>query len=192
MYGRFLDPQARTTFLEAFKDLEALWEIVSPDPALRDHVATFRRLAQWYAAVRNEYAERIGFVADLAHKTRRLVQASARQEGLGRLAAGVTFDTGTVQTLRETPGSYEAKVFNLVRGLRQEIDTSPDTAPVLRPIRERAERVLTELETRQTSVSVRGTPSYFDELIRGSFRAGGTIDEKGTRVLERPRRGMAV
>ena len=90
-------------------------------------------------------------MADLAHKTRRLVQASARQEGLGRLAAGVTFDTGTVQTLRETPGSYEAKVFNLVRGLRQEIHTSPDTAPVLRPIRDRAERVLTELETRQTS-----------------------------------------
>ena len=151
VYRRFLDPQARTTFLEAFKELEALWEIVSPDSALRDHVATFRRLAQWYAAVRNEYADRIGFVADLAHKTRRLVQESARQEGLGRLTAGVTFDSSTVQTLREAPGPYEAKVFNLVRGLRQEIDTSPDTAPVLRPIRERAERVLTELETRQTS-----------------------------------------
>ena len=151
VYRRFLDPQARTTFLEAFKELEALWEIVSPDSALRDHVATFRRLAQWYAAVRNEYADRIGFVADLAHKTRRLVQESARQEGLGRLTAGVTFDSSTVQTLREARGPYEAKVFNLVRGLRQEIDTSPDTAPVLRPIRERAERVLTELETRQTS-----------------------------------------
>ena len=151
VYGRFLDPQARTTFLEEFKELEALWEIVSPDPTLRDHVSTFRRLAQWYAAMRNEYADRIGFVADLAHKTRRLVQESARQEGIGRLTAGVTFDTGTVQTLREAPGPYEAKVFNLVRGLRQEIDTSPDTAPVLRPIRERAERVLTELETRQTS-----------------------------------------
>ena len=44
VYGRFLDPQARTTFLEAFKEVEALWEIVSPDSALRDHVATFRRL----------------------------------------------------------------------------------------------------------------------------------------------------
>ena len=79
------------------------------------------------------------------------MQESARQEGLGRLTAGVTFDSSTVQTLREAPGPYEAKVFNLVRGLRQEIHTSPDTAPVLRPIRERAERVLTELETRQTS-----------------------------------------
>lgn len=90
-------------------------------------------------------------MADLAHKTRRLVQESTRQEGIGRLTAGVTFDIGTVQTLREAPGPYEAKVFNLVRGLRQEIDTSLDTAPVLRPIRERAERVLSELETRQTS-----------------------------------------
>ena len=151
VYGRFLDPQARTTFLESFKEIEALWEIVSPDARLRDHVPTFRRLAQWYAAVRNAYTERVGVAADFAHKTRRLVQESIHQEGLGRLTAGVTFDTSTVQTLREAPGSYEAKVFNLVRGLRQEIDMSPETAPMLRPIRERAERVLTELEARQTT-----------------------------------------
>ena len=151
IYARLLDPQARTTFLETFKEIEAMWEIVSPDAGLRDHVSTFRRLAQWYAAVRNAYAERVGFVADFSHKTRRLVQESIHQQGLGRLTAGVTFDTSTVQTLREAPGSYEARVFNLVRGLRQEIDTSPATAPMLRPIRERAERVLTELEARQTT-----------------------------------------
>ena len=151
VYGRFLYPQARTIFLEAFKEIEALWEIVSPDAALRDHVATFRRLAQWYTAVRNAYATRVGFVADLAHKTRRLVQERAHQQDLGRLTAGVTFAARTVQTLRAAPGSSEAKVFNLVRGLSHEIGTSPDTAPVLRSIRERAEGVLTDLETRQTT-----------------------------------------
>ena len=113
--------------------------------------AAFRRLAQVYAAVRAAYAGRGGFVADLAHKTRRLVQEGARQGGPGRLTAAVTFDARAVQALREAPGRYEAKVFNLVRGLRQEIDASPETAPALFPIRERAERVLREMETRQTS-----------------------------------------
>ena len=151
VYRRLLEPAARTRFLEEFKELEALWEILSPAAELRPHLASFRRLAQLYAAVRAAYAERAGFVADLAHKTRRLVQEGARQDGPGRLAAAVTFDAPTVRALREAPGPYEAKVFNLVRGLRQELAAAPETAPALFPIRDRAERVLQELETRQTS-----------------------------------------
>ena len=38
VYGRFLDPEARKAFFEAYKDIEALWEILSPSPELRDHI----------------------------------------------------------------------------------------------------------------------------------------------------------
>jgi type I restriction enzyme R subunit len=85
VYGRFLDPEPRKAFFEAYKDIENLWEILSPSPELRDHIVTFKRLAQLYAAVRNAYAEKVGFVADLAYKTKRLVEQSATQDGLGRL-----------------------------------------------------------------------------------------------------------
>ena len=64
---------------------ENLWEILSPSPELRDHIASFRPLAQLYAAVKNAYAGKVGFVADLAYKTRRLVEETATQQGLGRL-----------------------------------------------------------------------------------------------------------
>ena len=60
VYGRFLDPEPRKAFFEAYKDIEALWEILSPSPELRDHIATFKRLAQLYAAVRNAYADKVG------------------------------------------------------------------------------------------------------------------------------------
>lgn len=163
VYRRLLDPDARARFLEAFKEIEALWEILSPAAALRDHVPAYRRLAQLYAAVRAAYAERGGFVAGLAHKTRRLVQDGARQEGPARLTAAVTFDAPTVRRLRETPGPAEAKVFNLVRGLRQEIDAAPEEAPLLFPIRERAERVLHDLETRQTAGAA--ALDYIEKLV---------------------------
>src|SRR3984893_891490 len=65
VYGRFLDPEARKAFFDGYKDIEALWEILSPSPELRDHIDSFKRLAQLYAAVRNAYAEKVGFVADL-------------------------------------------------------------------------------------------------------------------------------
>jgi type I restriction enzyme, R subunit len=151
VYGRFLDPEPRKAFFEAYKDIENLWEILSPSPELREHIATFKRLAQLYAAVRNAYADKVGFVADLAYKTKRLVEQSATQEGLGRLTKSVTFDVKTLEALRGEKGSDEGKVFNLVRGLQKEIDDDPNAAPVLQPLKDRAERILKEMENRKTT-----------------------------------------
>lgn len=151
VFGRFLAPEARKVFFENYKEIEALWEILSPDPALRDHIVTYKQLSHLYAAVRNAYAEKVGFVADLAYKTRRLIEESAEQHGLGRLTKSVTFDVATLRSLRGEGGADEGKVFNLVRGLQQEIDEEPATAPVLQPLKDRAERILKDLEERKTT-----------------------------------------
>ena len=151
VYGRFLDPEPRKAFFEAYKEIEQLWEILSPSPELRDHITTFKRLAQLYAAVKNAYGDRGGYLADLAYKTRRLVEESATQDGLGRLTKSVTFDVKTLEGLKREPGSDEGKVFNLVRGLQDEIDADPDAAPVLQTLRERAERILKDLQNRKTT-----------------------------------------
>ena len=119
VYGRFLDLETRKAFCEAYKDIEALWEILSPSPDLRDHIDTYKQLANLYSAVRNAYTTSTTPVIDLANKTRSLVQDSATQEGLGYLTKTATFDVNTLKTLQNESGSHEAKVFNLVRGLRQ-------------------------------------------------------------------------
>jgi type I restriction enzyme, R subunit len=151
VYGRFLEPEPRKAFFEAYKDIENLWEILSPSKELVDHIGTFKRLAQLYAAVRNAYADKIGFVADLAYKTRQLVEQNATQDGLGSLTKSVTFDVKTLEALRSDKGSDEGKVFNLVRGLQQEIDDNADAAPVLQSLKDRAERILKDLENRNTT-----------------------------------------
>jgi type I restriction enzyme R subunit len=107
VYGRFLDPESRKVFFESYKEIESLWEILSPSAELRDHIATFKKLAQLYAAVRNAYAEKVGFVADLAYKTKRLVEENATQDGLGRLTKSVTFDVKTLEALRDEKGTDE-------------------------------------------------------------------------------------
>jgi type I restriction enzyme R subunit len=53
VYGRFLATDVRKTFFERYKEIEALWEILSPSPELRDHIATYKQLSVLYAAVRN-------------------------------------------------------------------------------------------------------------------------------------------
>ena len=151
VYGRFLEPEPRKVFFETYKEIEALWEILSPSPELRDYITTFNRLARLYATVRNAYARQVNYVVDLANKTRFMVQESASQEGLGRLSKTVTFDVETVEALRGEPGSDESKVFNLVRGLRQDVANEPEMTSVLLPLKERAERVLEDLENRKTT-----------------------------------------
>ena len=151
IYGKFLDPAERKTFFEVYKEIESLWEILSPAAELRPYIDTFRHLATLYATVRNAYAEKVGFVADLAYKTRQLIEKNAIQSGLGRLTKTVTFDARTLDSLRKDSGSDESKVFNLVRGLQKEIDDDPNAAPILQPLKERAERIIKDLEDRKTT-----------------------------------------
>ncbi len=150
VYGRFLDPESRKEFFAAYKEIEALWEILSPSPELRDHIEAFGQLARLYATVRNAYAKTILYQTDLAQKTRRMVQESAAQYSLGDSVKTVTFDAGMLATLRGEPGPKEAKVFNLVRGLRREIENQPEMEAILIPLRERAEGILQDMERRRT------------------------------------------
>jgi type I restriction enzyme, R subunit len=151
VYGRFLEPQARKDFFEAYKEIEALWEILSPSAELRDHIETFKRLAQLYATVRNAYSEQASLDPDLAYKTARLVSESVTSQGLGYLLKTVTFDSKTLESLRREPGSDEGKIFNLIRGLNKELDDEPDLAPVLLSLKERSQRIIEDLENRQTT-----------------------------------------
>ncbi len=151
VYGRFLDENPRQEFFDAYKGIEALWEILSPSPELRDHIDTYQRLAELYATVRNAYADNANYLVDLANKTRAMVEGSAKQRGLLAETPSVTFDVRTIRALQDEAGSEEAKVFNLVRGLKGEMETSPEMAPVLQTLAERADRILAELQARTMS-----------------------------------------
>ena len=151
VYGRFLDPEPRKAFFEAYKEIEVLWEILSPSAELRDQIGTFKRLAQLYATVRNAYADYAGYAADLGYKTASLIKETAAVYDLGKVVRSVTFDLKTLEGLRGEPGPDEGKVFNLVRGLQREIDEESGAAPVLQTLRERAELILKDLETRNTT-----------------------------------------
>lgn len=151
VYGRFVDPDARLRFFDEFKAIEEAWEVLSPAAELRPHIEAYQRLAGLYATVRNAYADRAGYAGELGYKTRKLVSENARQWGLDRIVKTVTFDAQALNEMRDEPGLDEGKVFNLVRGLTREIQEQPDSAPLLQTIKERADRVLQDLEQRQVT-----------------------------------------
>ena len=145
VYGEFLDKDRRKTFFESYKEIESLWEILSPSAELRPYISTFEQIATLYAAVRNAYAKKFGFTADLAYKTQKLVEQNAVQSGLGDIVKSVTFDVRTLESLKGKSGSDEGKVFNLVKKIRDEADENP----ILQHLKDRAEQIIKDIEDRK-------------------------------------------
>ena len=149
--ARFRTPDSRTALFETYNEIEALWEILSPSPELRDHIEIYKKLVNLYEAVRNAYGNKGSYLAELANKTRDMVQDRAEQEGLGYQMKTVTFDEETINALQNKPGANEAKVIDLARGLQQEIVDKPEQNPILLPLGERAKQIQKKMEEGQLS-----------------------------------------
>jgi type I restriction enzyme R subunit len=148
LYQVLFQRQARDRFAELFKEVEELYEILSPDPALADYIGPYNELADLFAMMQAAYGSATSFIGDLAHKTARLVQENASAHGIDRLTRPVEFDEGALSALRNRDATDEGKVVNLSRVL-QAVDA--ETQPHLISIAERAATVMQSLDERQAS-----------------------------------------
>ncbi|MGH7720410.1 MAG: type I restriction endonuclease subunit R, partial [Gemmatimonadaceae bacterium] len=151
LYRRFLDPEARREFADLYKEIEGLYEVLSPSAELRDYILPYNRLADLYVMLRYAYGAKAFFFGDVAHKTERLVRESARVEAAYRITRTAEFDAAALDALQRRGASDEGKVVNLVRALEREAERDGDAAPHLRSITERAAAVLEALEARKLS-----------------------------------------
>lgn len=100
-----------------------------------------------YFAVRNAYADKVTFLAVLAYKTRRLIEANAVQTGLGESMAEVTFDSKALEAARAGAKPKVPTAIGFGRRVRAEAEQNP----VLLPLKERAEAILEDLQRRRTT-----------------------------------------
>ena len=99
--------------------------------------------------MRNAYAEKVGFIADLAYKTRRLIEDNAEQQGLGRLTKSVTFDVATLESLRKQDGRTKARSSTSSAGFRARLTRVPRPHRSCSRSKDRADRILKDLEERK-------------------------------------------
>jgi type I restriction enzyme R subunit len=149
LYETLFRKEAREAFTELFKEIETLYEILSPDSALADYIEPYNRLADLYAMMQAAYGRTTSFIGELANKTAILVQQNAHAHGLDRLTRTVEFDEAALRALRVSEGSDEEKVINLVRSLQKDDDAKHE--PHLVSIAERAAGVMDALDDRQAS-----------------------------------------
>ncbi len=148
LFDVLLDPGARQDFIDRYRQIESLYEILSPSPELRDHIESYRRMADLYLMVRNAYGGPTRFYEDVARKTERMVRESVATYGAIASGKAVEFDLKTLQSLRAKDGDDNAAVINLVRAVEHEAEEQVAQQPVLADIAARARAILEALEQR--------------------------------------------
>jgi len=175
----FVDKDKREAFFAFFRELENLYEIISPDAFLRPYIDNYARLAALYALVRNAYTTQPPIIRDLMRKTEELVQKHAETEGLVTTLPVVNIDENVLASIRyddPDPG----KVINLGKGILK-ATIREDTPPYLVSIGDRAESILEAFDDRQVS-----TTTALQELAQLSRELLEAEDERKRLGLDEP------
>ncbi|MBI5244630.1 MAG: HsdR family type I site-specific deoxyribonuclease [Elusimicrobia bacterium] len=143
------DKAKRDKFFEFFKALENLYEIISPDPMLRDFMDDYARLCRLYQVIRAAVSPRRGLYLDLMKKTEGIVRERAEALGLCAITHTVKINEATLDALKKKQAPPAAKVMNLARILEELVRTQGDRQPFLIPIGERVETIVKNYDDRQ-------------------------------------------
>ncbi len=156
----FRDPDRRKAFFKEYKEIEMLYEIISPDAFLRPFIEPYATLSAIYAVVRKGYTKSVYVDRAFQQKTNELVQkhvgadfvAEAREEYL-------VIDENTIEAIKASDDGDATKVINLVKSIAKTAEEHSDD-PYLIALADRAQAVQEGFEKRQST-----TQEALDELF---------------------------
>ncbi len=156
----FRDPERRKVFFKEYKEIEMLYEIISPDAFLRPFIDDYRTLSEIYATVRKIYTRYVIVDKEFQRKTNELVRENIRIYGVTPPIELLRIDAETVEVIKATKGGETIKVINLVKSIEKIAEENSDD-PFLLAMAERARAVQQQFERRQHTAS-----EVLEELLR--------------------------
>jgi type I restriction enzyme R subunit len=144
----FEDKQRRDEFFTFFRRLEHLYEVLSPDAALRPYLDDYHALAELYLFVREAYSDRPYVDKELTAKTKDLLHQHATSSNLELPGAIRELGVKELALLRQSDLDATIKVLNLRRILAATVDQKARSHPYLVSIGERAEALAQQYEDR--------------------------------------------
>ena len=148
----FRDPERRKAFFREFKEIEMLYEIISPDAFLRPFMEAYGTLSHMYRVVAKAYTRTVQVDRDFQSKTEALVQAHVDSYGLGALGRLVKLDEDAIEAIKQGQEGEGTKVINLVKSIERAAEENSDD-PFLVAMADRARKVQESFEKRQQTTS---------------------------------------
>lgn len=144
----FRDTAPRDAFFKFFKQLQNLYEILSPDAALRPWLEDFQSLAELYGLIRNAYSDRVYVDKELTAKTRELLRAHTDNEHLDLPNAIHELGPDELAALKSSDATDTTRILNLRKVLAAKVQEESGSQPFLLSIGERAEALAQAYESR--------------------------------------------
>ena len=148
----FRDPERRKAFFKEYKEIEMLYEIISPDAFLRPWIDNYGTLSAIYAVVRKAYAKRVDVDRDFQRKTSELVQQHVGTDYIQSVTEVLAINEDTVKYIVAKKGGDGNRVINLVKSIERKAEDESDD-PYLIAMAERARAVQESFENRQTGTA---------------------------------------
>ncbi len=173
----FRDKERRKEFFKEYKEIEMLYEIISPDAFLRPYIEDYTALSSIYVLVRNAYTKKVHTDKAFQKKTNDLVQKHIGADRLDGISKFVKIDLNTIKIIKEQKGGDGSKIINLIKSIEKTAEENSDD-PFLIAFGERAKAVQDGYESRQVS-----TEEALSELLR-------EIEENERRKREQAAMGL--
>lgn len=144
----FRDPERRMEFFKEYKEVEMLYEIISPDAFLRPYIEQYATLSAIYDVVRKAYTKRVEVDRDFQRKTNALVQDHVGTYNVNAPLELVEINERTIELIKQKLGGDGTKVINLIKSIEKKAEAESDD-PFLIAMAERAKLVQESFENRQ-------------------------------------------
>ncbi|MBO9382440.1 MAG: HsdR family type I site-specific deoxyribonuclease [Roseiflexus sp.] len=160
----FRDRERREAFYAFFRELQEIYEILSPDPFLRPFLEDYEQLVGMYRLVRSAYEPHVPVDKSFLRKTAEIVQKHTQTSQIREPQATYEIGTEALLALLHEDRPDTVKVFNLLKELNRIVAEQGKTVPHLIPIGERAEEIRRRFEERL--ISAQDALQDLEEVVR--------------------------
>ena len=164
----FAEKKKREEFFRVFRQIQNLYDILSPDAFLRPYIEEYQALAELYGLIRNAYSPRPYVDTELTAKTRDLLH---QHTGSSMELPGTIHQLGAkeLEALRQSGVADTTKVLNLRKILAVTVAADGASKPFLLSIGERAETLAALYEDRQ--LTTQQALAEFEKLAQEAVEA---------------------
>ena len=148
----FRAPDRRKAFFKEYKEIEMLYEIISPDAFIRPFIDNYGTLTAIYDVVRKAYTKRVQVDREFQYKTNLLVQETIGTYGVQKVNEFIEINADTIELIKKAKGGKGTKVINLIKSIEKKAEDESDD-PYLIAMAERAKVIQEGFESRQTSTA---------------------------------------
>lgn len=148
----FRDKDRRKEFFKEYKEIEMLYEIVSPDAFLRPFIDNYSTLSAIYAVVRKAYTKTVYVDRAFQKKTNELVQKYVDTTSIEAVTEFVEINSETIELIRKSKAGDGTKIINLVKSIEKKAEEESGD-PFLIAMSDRAKAVLENFEDRQVETA---------------------------------------